>query len=223
MKTVVVGSGKLAKAICVKGENGDSAAMLSWEDFDKNERVVVIHAGSGRQLSDCINFCILTKSPLIELSTDSKIDVSDVEFPLVICPNTSILILKMMYLIKKNGDLFREYDKTIVESHQSTKTTQPGTAINLADSLSIDESEIVSIRDPLMQTDKIGIPEEYLGKHAYHKITIGDKLTEVTIQMKVLGHSDYAGGVKAIVKAVNEHSLENRKYEIDEFIDNGWL
>lgn len=126
-------------------------------------------------------------------------------------------------MIKANGRYFENYKISITESHQSTKKTEPGTAYAFADSLRFPIDKIESIRDPEIQQNKIGIPKEYLDKHAYHKIVIKDGSDEVTIETKVLGHDSYAIGVKTIIEAVLKYSLENKKYTVLDLIDNNML
>lgn len=183
----------------------------------------MVHAGSGRQLKECLAFCERTKSVFIELSTGLETEKMNPDFPLIICPNTSILLLKTLNMIKVNGGYFENYQISITESHQSTKTTEPGTAYAFANALKFPADKIISIRDTEIQRDKIGIPKEYLDKHAYHKIVFKDGRDEVTIETKVLGHDSYAHGVKTIVEAVLKHNLENKKYTILDLIDANML
>jgi hypothetical protein len=43
------------------------------------------------------------------------------------------------------------------------------------------------------------------------------------METRVYGDAPYAGGVAQIVAAVRQQALENRRYSILEFIDNGWI
>jgi len=225
MKILLVGSGKLAKAILQSNLSIPSCEMIAWESSfqNSNEKAIIVHAGSGRQLQECFAFCERTGSVFIELSTGLETEKMHPQFPLIICPNTSILLLKTLAMIKAQGSSFEHYDISITESHQSTKTTEPGTAYAFAQSLQVPLDKIVSIRDPKVQEQEIGIPKEYLTKHAYHKIVISDGNDQVSIETKVLGHDSYAKGVKAIVEAVVQNRFENRKYSIFDLIDNKFL
>lgn len=222
MKIFVVGSGKLAQAIVNSNLSFQSCEILKWETQYQtlNEKAIIVHAGSGRQLKECFEFCVKTKSVFIELSTGLETEKMKPDFPLIICPNTSILLLKMLHIIEVNGRFFENYKISITESHQSTKKTEPGTAYNFANSLKFPLEKIVSIRDPEIQQNKIGIPKEYLDKHAYHRIVIKDGNDEVTIETKVLGHDSYANGVKMIIETVLKYNLENKRYTILDLIDN---
>lgn len=71
MNIFIVGSGKLANTILASDLSFVSCNILKWESEYQNleEKAILIHAGSGRQLKECIEFCSKTKSVLIELST----------------------------------------------------------------------------------------------------------------------------------------------------------
>jgi 4-hydroxy-tetrahydrodipicolinate reductase len=225
MKVLIVGSGKLANAILASGISIQSCEILKWEPQSQTlkEKAIVVHAGSGRQLKECFEFCERTKSVFLELSTGLGTEEMESNFSLIICPNTSILLLKMLNAMKAYGSHFEEYEISITESHQATKKTEPGTAYAFANSLRFPFDKIVSVRDPEIQQAEIGIPKEYLGKHAYHKIVIKEGNDEVTIETKVLGHDSYAKGVKAIVESVLKYGLECKKYTVLDLIDSNML
>lgn len=224
MKVFIIGSGKLANALST-GLSVSLCEIHPWETACQklNEKAILVHAGSGRQLDECWNYCTKTSSIFIELSTGLETEKKTPDFPLIICPNTSILVLKTLNMIKVHGSYFENYEISITESHQSTKTTEPGTAYTFANSLQYPHNKITSVRDPDIQLNNIGIPQEYLSKHAYHKIVIKDGDDEVTIETKVLGHNTYVNGVKRIIEAVLKQNLENRKYTILELIDRKML
>lgn len=225
MKIVVVGSGKLANAILNSDLLFDSCELLKWKTQYQalNEKIIVVHAGSGRQLRECFELCVRTKSVFIELSTGLETENLDPDFPLIICPNTSVLVLKTLNMLRINGGYFGKYQISMTESHQSAKKTEPGTAYAFAKSLNFPVENIVSIRDSEVQRTNIGIPEEYIDKHAYHKMVIKDGCDEVTIETKVLGHDSYTKGVKAIIEAVLKHSFGNKRYTVFDLIDKGIL
>lgn len=225
IKIFVAGSGKLANAILDSDLSFQSCEILKWDTRYQmlDEKVILVHAGSGRQLKECVEFCDRTKSIFIELSTGLETEMLQPDFPLIICPNTSILVLKTLNMLKVNGRNFENYSISITESHQSTKKTEPGTAYAFANALKFSVDKIVSVRNPEMQQNEIGIPEEYLGKHAYHKIVIKDGNDEITIETKVLGHDSYAKGVKMIIEAALINSLENKRYTVLDLIANNML
>jgi len=225
MRIFVVGSGKLANAILTSDLLVQSYEIVKWESQYQalNEKAIIVHAGSGRQLKECFEFCDRTKTVFIELSTGLETETMKSDFPLIISPNTSILVLKILNMIKVNGRYFENYEISITESHQSTKKTEPGTAYSFANSLKFPLDKIISIRDLGIQQNTIGIPKEYIDKHAYHKIVIKDGSDEVTIETKVLGHDSYANGVNMIIETVLKNSLENKRYTILDLIDNDML
>lgn len=225
MKIFVVGTGKLATAIFAANLSFEFSEIVKWQTQHQflNEKSLIVHAGSGRQLKECLEFCLRTNSAFIELSTGLETEDIEPEFPLIICPNTSILILKTLYVIKTFGSLFENYKISVTESHQSTKKTEPGTAYSFANSLKSPLNEIISIRDQKIQQKKIGIPDEFLDRHAYHKIKIQDGYDEVTIETKVLGHSSYTHGIMTIIETVIKQQLENKKYTVLDLIENKML
>ncbi len=225
MKILVAGSGKLATAILseLEFENHLITKWSSVNSSNDSEKSIVIHAGSGRQLNDIISYCDETKSTLIELSTGLVTESLDTRFTMVVCPNVSILLLKTMYMIQKFGHHFDKNEIKLIESHQSSKKSVPGTAFNFADSLRLRKDKITSIRNTEEQKEKFHIPEEYLNRHAYHQITINDGSDEVRIETKVLGHQSYVRGVKKLLEVVTQNKLEQRSYSILELIDKNLL
>ncbi|HET6557562.1 MAG TPA: dihydrodipicolinate reductase C-terminal domain-containing protein [Prolixibacteraceae bacterium] len=225
MKIIVAGSGKLANAILTADLTFEGCERIKWENSGQNihTKSILVHAGSGRQLMECFEFCERTKSVFIELSTGLETEVMNPDFPLIICPNTSILVLKTLHMLKTSGHRFENYEISITESHQSTKTTEPGTAFAFAQALKYPTDKIVSVRDPGVQYNNMGIPEEYLDKHAYHKIALKDGKDKITIETKVLGHDSYARGVKQIIESVLKYNLENKRYTVLDLIDMNML
>ena len=225
IKIYVAGSGKLANAILNSDLSFQSCEILKWDTQCQtlDEKAILVHAGSGRQKKECVEFCDRTKSIFIELSTGLETETLQPDFPLIICPNTSILVLKTLNMLKVNGRNFENYSVSITESHQSTKKTEPGTAYAFANALKFSVDKIVSVRNPEKQQNEIGIPEEYLGKHAYHKIVIKDGNDEITIETKVLGHDSYAKGVKMIIEAALTNSLDSKKHTVLDLIANNML
>lgn len=69
-KAFVVGSGKLANAILEADYSIPNVEISPWQpSITTTSPSIVIHAGSGRELQDCLDFCARTGSVLIELST----------------------------------------------------------------------------------------------------------------------------------------------------------
>lgn len=225
MTVLVVGSGKLANEILSTLRSLEITKAVSWSEMSSNkeEDIVVVHAGSGRELKSVFDFCRKHQRPLIELATNTNIDMDHNDFPVVICPNTNILLLKFMAMLSKSGSSFLNYKKTLIESHQFTKTSAPGTAYSIAKSLHIEKGQVESVRDPVVQEKVLKIPQEYLSRHAYHKISIGDSNVNVTFETKVFGPAPYAAGLAEIIGALTKRRLENKVYDVLEFIEAGWI
>lgn len=224
MRVIIVGTGKLATELIRGLQVGDDFQLLTWENA-KNDcaKSIVVHAGSGRELSAITNYCQITNSTLIELATGSEVEKKTYAFPIVLCPNTNILMLKFMYMFELCGHLFASNTINIIESHQASKLSTPGTAVSIAHHLGLSEQDIVSIRDPEVQKAKFGIPQANLARHAYHEINIQDGACSIKLESRVFGDAPYSDGVSRILAAVRLHELENRKYSVLEFIKNGWL
>lgn len=224
MQVIVVGSGKLARELLGALPSGDAGQVVPWAaEGLPAEKSVVVHAGSGRELQAVSAFCESTCSALVELSTGSALEHLAVGFPVVLCPNTNLLMLKFMAMLERSGHLFRGYRIGLTESHQAQKSSVPGTAVSMAQALGLVPGDIRSVRDAEVQQRVLQIPPEHLGRHAYHQVLIEDGACSVTLETRVYGDAPYAEGVAHIVAAVRERPLENRRYAIIEFIDNGWL
>ena len=224
MQVLIVGSGKLATEL-LKELSLDAPLMVRrWSNGSTTQgATVVVHTGSGRELDDVIDYCHETSSTLIELATGSKLEIASPTFPVVLCPNTNILMLKFMNMLARCGKLFKGYHIEVTESHQAEKRSAPGTAIAIAQSLGLSASRVVSVRDPQEQQTTLRIPAEHIDRHAVHAILIEDAICRISIETRVYGASPYADGLAKIVSAVASRQLENRVYAIDEFVEHGWV
>jgi len=224
MEVFIVGTGKLAKELLNELQLGTDLEVVPWcKHTPSTARAIVVHAGSGRELKEVITFCRQTDSVLIELATGSVLEAQEHPFPVVLCPNTNILMLKFMSMLARNGHLFKDYDIRITESHQAGKKSTPGTAVAIAQSLGQAAEDIASIRNPEEQSTALNIPEEHLARHAFHRISIKDEVCRIAMETRVYGSSPYAPGVSRIIDAVHTKTLENRRYAINEFIDKDWI
>lgn len=224
MFIIVVGTGKLAHELLHTLPNLCSVKVVSWANVDNVEGdVVVIHAGSGRELNNVISYCKKTKSTLIELATGSALTSHAVDFPVVICPNANILMLKFMAMVASSAHYFKGCKLKIIESHQSGKTSVPGTAVNIAKSLGFPSENIISIRSPKEQQELLKIKPEHLTRHAYHRIEIEDGGCSIALETLVCDSAPYAEGVAAIISAISNNVLKHRQYNVMEFVENGWV
>lgn len=224
MQVLIVGSGKLASELLNKLSLSAPFTARSWSSApDVQGRSVVVHAGSGRELDAVIAYCRKTNSILVELATGSKIEAASPNFPVVLCPNTNILMLKFMNMLAKSGRLFEDYRIELTESHQAEKQSTPGTAVVIAQSLRLPVESVISVRNREEQLTILRIPPEHLDRHAVHSIIIDDGTCRVLLETRVYGSSPYADGVSKIVSAVATRPLENRVYAIDEVVEHGWV
>ena len=223
MQVLIVGSGKLAKELLGELSPGPSLPLHPWSASPPQGRSLVVHAGSGRELDEVLAYCAATRSVLIELATGSKLESAAPAFPVVMCPNTNILMLKFMHMLAKCGSLFHGYHIELRESHQAEKRSAPGTAIAIANSLGLPAEAVVSVRDRDEQLNALHIPAEHLNRHAVHSILIADDACRIALETRVYGASAYADGVARILSAALTHPLEDRLYAIDEFVERGWI
>jgi hypothetical protein len=223
-QVIVVGAGKLATELLSSLKVDGEFRVISWENRPAAaHKSIIVHAGSGRELKAVAAYCKATQSTLIELATGSEIASATHAFPIVLCPNTNILMLKFMSMLERSGHLFRGHRITLAESHQAQKTSVPGTAVSMAHALGLKESDVLSIRNVSTQRADLEIPEVHLARHAYHRILIEDGECSLKLETRVYGESPYADGVARIVAAVKDKDLENRRYSIMEFVNNGWI
>lgn len=224
MQVLIVGSGKLATELLDQLALGAPLKVCQWSNASRTEgRSVVVHAGSGRELDEVAAYCRKTNSPLVELATGSKLESGSPAFPVVLCPNTNILMLKFMNMLARSGKLFNGYHIDVTESHQAEKRSVPGTAVSVAQALGLSAKDVTSVRDPDEQLSALRIPAEHLSRHAVHAILIEDGACRISLETRVYGASPYADGVSKIVAAVVSRQLESRVYAIDEFVENGWV
>lgn len=199
---LVIGRGKLATELLSGLQSPAISGVTPWDRRDtlQDGRCIVVHAGSGRELGDAVAFCSDTGSMLFDLSTGGSPLPVDPDFPLIICPNVNMLMLSFMAMVKQSSGNFRGHDIRITESHQSSKSTKPGTAVHLAQSLGVPEAEIHSERNPKAQNEVLGIPHDYLDRHAYHEIVISDPEVQIRLQTRVLGKAAYASGLARLIE-----------------------
>jgi hypothetical protein len=217
---LIAGSGKLARELL----SGLSPGARSWSEQACFPLVqAVVHAGSGRELPDILRFCRERSLPLIELSTGTGIAALADGVPVVVCANANLLMLKFMTMLSRSGSWFRGETIRVTESHQAGKTSVPGTAVAIAKSLGVASEAIASVRDPAQQSAGLGLTEEQLARHAFHRIEIGEGDCSLRLETLVTGNAPYADGVRRIVEAALAHPLESRCHDVTEFIERGWL
>lgn len=230
LQFVIIGKGKLAAYLqenllrTAKTEGLLLDSVINWDAIPKTYEInqVLIHAGSGRQLSDALDYCQKTGSSIIQASAGMRYDSQlpkPLNFILIESPNLSIPIIKLLHMLKRNGHLFKDYEIEIKESHQSTKTTLPATAKVIADSLGVAIAKIESIRDPIYQKTELQIPENYLDRHAKHIIMIREGHCTIKLESEVFGYDSYLDGIITVTKAMK--NIEKGKYFITDLVERG--
>ena len=217
---LIVGRGKLAEELLLGLTSPTISRVARWDERNSTEgdRYIIIHAGSGRELDDVIEFCSVTGSILLDLSSGESQFPVTTKFPVVICPNVNMQMLYFMAMVKNSSRFFQDQEIRISESHQASKITKPGTALHLAKSLNIPEAEISSERDPKVQNESLGIPSLFLDRHAYHEIVIKNKEVEIRLETKVLGKSAYASGLAKVIDIVVGQKLSPGYYDIVDLV-----
>ena len=137
--------------------------------------------------------------------------VADANHPSVIAPNMAkqIVAFQMMieFLAKEFPTAFNGYKLSVVESHQKTKADTSGTAKavvgdfqKMGFDFSVDDIE--KVRNEKEQVERMHVPEEYLGGHAFHTYCLdsADGTVHFEFQHNVCGRKIYAEGT---VDAVN--------------------
>lgn len=224
MRIAIVGRGRLATELLEELEPIEGVTLQPWDSIAATDPVaVVVHAGSGRELGQVMEFCERTQATLLELATGSAVENLVPSFPVVLCPNTNILMLKFMSMIAASGSLFRGHEISFEESHQSRKTSVPGTANAIAQSLGLPTESIRSERDPQRQMNEFAVPAEHLDRHAVHRISISDGGCTLRLEARVLGEAPYALGVGHLLRTLRSRQLAPGLHRIEQLVGDGWL
>ena len=131
--------------------------------------------------------------------------VAESSIQAVIAPNMAKQIVgvqaMMDYAAQTFPGLFDGYSLEIKESHQKGKADTSGTAramVGYFNGLGIpfEEDEIIKIREPDVQKNELGVPEEYLKGHGWHTYALDskDKTVHFEFSHNINGRDVYAGG-----------------------------
>lgn len=148
----------------------------------------------------------------------------------VIAPNMAKQIVglqaMMAYAAEHFPGLFSGYRLEIVESHQQGKIDTSGTAkamVGYFNQLGIpfSEDQIIKIRDPEVQKNRLGIPETHLGGHGWHTYTLesADQTATFSFTHNINGRDIYAGGTADAVVFLEKKITEGRTGRIYSMID----
>jgi 4-hydroxy-tetrahydrodipicolinate reductase len=232
LRLLIVGQGNMAKElekVCLeKQKDADAEIDIGFLNYNSIENTplqelheqlipslnwVVVHFGSGRQLNDAIELCKLLDCPMIQGSTRGVDLPENPEITIINAPNLSIPIIRLMSCIEKFNQAMSPGMKiTIAESHQASKPDTSGTARVLADTCEIEHEQIQKIRDPKIQTNELGVPEENLGGHAYHFVSYEGYGTQVMVSTKIHGRRSYALGTICVAAALVDLQSEPNRF-----------
>ncbi len=148
----------------------------------------------------------------------------------VIAPNMAKQIVgfqaMMEYAATAFPGLFSGYTLQVRESHQAGKADTSGTAKAVVASfqrMGVDFSpaSIEMERDPAVQHDAWGIPEEYLSGHGWHtyRLTSADRTVTFEFQHNVNGRDIYADGTLDAVRFLYRKMAEGRRGTVFSMID----
>jgi dihydrodipicolinate reductase len=212
----------------------DEGALDGYGDFkhpqnyhtgceSETDGVVAIHIGSGRELPELLEYCGERHIPVIQASTGQTLPET-VPVPVVDAPNLALPIVAAMKGVAKFWEVFLplqgETTRSVLESHQATKTSVPGTAVKFAEAVGVSKEQIISERKPEVQ-EHLGVPARHIGRHGYHWIKIRCQGVDIEISTKVNGLEPYITGAFYLVGKVLERRsvLENRVYPVTYFFE----
>ena len=156
--------------------------------------------------------------------------VSGASIPAVIAPNMAKQIVgfqaMMEYAANTFSDLFTDYSLEIKESHQKGKADTSGTAKAMVTyfnkmGVSFTEQDIIKERDPGVQKNQWGVPEQYLGGHGWHTYTLvsADRTVRFEFTHNVNGRDVYAKGTVDAILYLNKKLGEDIRGKAFTMID----
>ena len=161
-------------------------------------------------VNDNAKFYVAHKMPFVMGTTggdrqDLERTVNNGSIPAVIAPNMAKQIVGLQAMLEYGAStfpgLFKGFTLQVKESHQQGKADTSGTAKALVacfNKLGTDFniSDIEKIRDPKIQKEELGVPEQYIKGHGWHTYTLkapdGSALFELTHNIN--GRQIYVSG-----------------------------
>ncbi|MEN9524044.1 MAG: hypothetical protein RL536_113 [Candidatus Parcubacteria bacterium] len=225
MHILLVGQGNMAKAVETACASRGIQLTRFGMDFDYSNssygKSIAIHLGSGRQLLPLIELCEARHMPIIQGSTKLSEPLPDDRSVAIInAPNLSLPMIRFVAAFPVFAHAIKTgMEARIVESHQNKKADTSGTARAVAKVLGIPESSIKSVRDPDIQLT-LGVPEEYLGGHAYHDFVFTGQGVEIKVSTKIRGRVTYAEGAITLAQALadQQEPLKDGIYELKDIL-----
>jgi len=148
----------------------------------------------------------------------------------VIAPNMAKQIVglqaMMAHAAERFPNLFKGYQLSVRESHQSGKADTSGTAKAMVGYFNrmgvvFGEDQIQKERDPERQCNMLGIPTEYLTGHGWHTYTLNsaDKTVKFEFTHNINGREIYGEGTLDAVTFLNHKIAQGAKGEVFSMID----
>lgn len=137
--------------------------------------------------------------------------VKESSVPAVIAPNMAkpiVAFMAMMEFVARSfPGVFSGYNMVVTESHQAGKKDVSGTAkalIPLFNAMGVcfEPEQIQAQRDPAIQRDVLGVPEQFLDGHGWHTYSLrsSDKTVHLEFTHNVNGREVYALGALAAIR-----------------------
>ena len=148
----------------------------------------------------------------------------------VIAPNMAKPIVGLQAMMAYAADhfpgLFDGYNLDVTESHQAGKADTSGTAkamVAYFNRLGVPFSaeEIIKVRDPLEQQQRLGVPETHLEGHGWHtyRLTSADETVAIGFMHNVNGRRVYAAGTLDAVRFLAQKIPQNESGIVFDMID----
>ncbi|KDD74922.1 hypothetical protein H632_c985p0, partial [Helicosporidium sp. ATCC 50920] len=124
----------------------------------------------------------------------------------VVAPNMGKQIVALQTMLARAArdfpGSFADYRLEVTESHQASKADPSGTGLAVVDLLRglgvqpFRDADMVCIRDPRAARERMGVPEDALGGHAFHtyRLISPDGSVAIEFRHNVAGHRVYAEG-----------------------------
>lgn len=161
-------------------------------------------------VNDNAKFYVRHKIPFVMGTTggdrqDLELTVKNGAMPAVIAPNMAKQIVGLQAMLEYGANtfpgLFKGFTLQVTESHQQGKADTSGTAKALVACFNqlgtdFEISNIEKIRDPKIQKENLGVPEEYIGGHGWHTYTLKASDGSALFELKhnINGRQIYASG-----------------------------
>lgn len=163
------------------------------------------------------------RDQLVDITTGSSIAA-------IIAPNMAKQIVGLQAMMEYAADnfpnLFKGYDLTLRESHQSGKADTSGTAKDMVgyfNKMGVDFTfdQIEKERDPERQHNMWGIPSAHLEGHAWHTYTLfsGDGNTKFEFTHNINGRDIYCEGTLDAVLFLAAKVAKGAKGKVYSMID----